>query len=350
MISMVPGMSISFRRIRGQTRLRNPMKGFSLDEIPYEIRYDPLTGESGRVFNLPFKAERPEISSTVQHSKEMFCPFCPEALERSTPLFPDDVIPEGRIVIGNATLIPNLVPFDKYAGVSIFSGKHFIAMEDLTPETMHDAFTAALTFVRRIADVDPLVHYFSINWNYMPAAGSSIVHPHLQPNCGEVPTNQHRRQLEASRRYFHENGRTFWEDLLDAEKAGGERYIGEIGSTCWVMSFVPLGFLPDLWCVFRSRHSFCDMEEQDMMSFLRGLSAALRYFNEENVMSFNLSMFSVREGEHFRVNAKVCPRLFPRPIRNNDMAHLQVIHKEPFTVRPPELACPAIRDFFPSGK
>jgi UDPglucose--hexose-1-phosphate uridylyltransferase len=322
------------------------MKGFALDQIPYEIRYDPLTGESGRVFHLPFKAERPDVSSTVQHSKEMFCPFCPEVLERSTPLFPDDIIPEGRIKVGEATLIPNLLPLDKYAGVCIFSRTHFLPMEALTPEVMHDAFAAALLFLQRIGDLDPLVHYFSINWNYMPAAGSSIVHPHLQPNCGEVPTNQHRLQLEASERYFRENGRPFWEDFMEAEKAKGERYIGEIGSTCWIMSFVPLGFLPDLWCIFRTHYSFGDMKEEEMKSFLRGLSAALRYFNSENITSFNLSMFSVRQGEHFRINAKVCPRLFPRAIRNSDMAYSQMIHKEPFTVKPPESACSALRDFF----
>jgi UDPglucose--hexose-1-phosphate uridylyltransferase len=322
------------------------MKGFALDQIPYEIRYDPLTGESGRVFHLPFKAERPDVSSTVQHSKEMFCPFCPEVLERSTPLFPDNVIPEGRIKVGDATLIPNLLPFDKYAAVSIFSSTHFLPMEALTPEIMHDAFAAALLFIQRIGDLDPLVQYFSINWNYMPAAGSSIVHPHLQPNCGEVPTNQHRLQLEASERYFRDNGRPFWEDLLEAEEARGERYIGEVGSTCWIMNFVPLGFLPDLWCIFRTHCSFGGMKEDEMTSFLRGLSAALRYFNSENITSFNLSMFSVRQGEHFRINAKLCPRLFPRAIRNSDMAYSQMIHKEPFTVRPPESDCSALRDFF----
>jgi UDPglucose--hexose-1-phosphate uridylyltransferase len=339
-------MSISFRKIQGQTRLRNPMKGFALDQIPYEIRYDPLTGESGRVFHLPFKAERRDVSSTVQHSKEMFCPFCPEVLEKSTPLFPDDIIPEGRIKVGDATLIPNLLPFDKYAAVSIFSSTHFLPMEALTPDTMHDAFAAALVFLQRIGDIDPLVHYSTINWNYMPEAGSSIVHPHLQPNCGDVPTNEHRLQLEASEKYFRENGRPYWEDLLDAEKAKGERYIGEIGPTGWIMSFVPLGFLPDLWCIFRNRYSFGDMKAEEMTPFLRGLSAALRYFNSENITSFNLSMFSVRQGDHFRVNARLCPRLFPRGIRNSDMAYAQIIHKEPFTVKPPESACSAIRDFF----
>lgn len=46
-------MTITFKSIQGKARLQNPLKDFALDEIPYEIRYDPLTGETGRVFDLP---------------------------------------------------------------------------------------------------------------------------------------------------------------------------------------------------------------------------------------------------------------------------------------------------------
>jgi hypothetical protein len=36
------------------------------------------------------------------------------------------------------------------------------------------------------------------------------------------------------------------------------------------------------------------------------------------------------------VNARICPRLLPRPIGNSDIAYPQMMHKESFTVRPPE--------------
>jgi UDPglucose--hexose-1-phosphate uridylyltransferase len=330
-------MSIEFKVIRSQVRLMNPFKGHALDEIPFEIRFDPLTGATGRVFDLPFKAEMPDVAVIVDRSKKIFCPFCPAALEKSTPEFPKDFISEGRIKVGDATLIPNLAPFEKHAGVAIFSPVHFLPMENLTPETMADAFSACLLYLRRVAQSDPLVHFFSINWNYMPCAGSSIVHAHLQPNAGEVATNALREQIEGCRKYVQENRRDFWPDFIQAEKQKDERYLGTLGSTFWSMSFVPASFLPDVQCVFPERLSLIEMSKDDLDCFLEGLSRTLKYFLEENIYSFNVSLFSAKEEKGHRVNARICPRLFPRPIGNSDIAYPQMMHKESFTVRPPEV-------------
>lgn len=339
-------MNTLFKKIVTRTRLRNPFKGFSLDEIPSEIRFDPLTGHTVRVFDLSFRAEPVDWTGTVRRSEETFCPFCPESLEKSTPLFPEDLVPEGRIKVGEATLIPNLVPFDKYAGVAVMSHRHYVAMDEWTPDNLRDAFSASLDFARRVAEKDPETRFFSVNWNYMPPAGSSIVHPHLQPNCGEVPTNEHRFQMEGCRRYREETGRDFWEDFAAAERLSGERYIGEMGSTFWVLSYAPQGFLPDVWCIFKDQSSMMSMGDDDLTPFLKGLAGVLKYFCGENISSFNVSLFSVREGEDFRVNARICPRLLPRPIGNSDIAYLQMLHREPFCVRFPEAACGDLRKFF----
>jgi UDPglucose--hexose-1-phosphate uridylyltransferase len=341
-------MTVSFKKITGRTRLLNPFKGNRLDEIPFEIRFDPLTGSTGRVFDLSFKAERPDVAGIVDRSKNIFCPFCPSALEKSTPEFPRDLIPEGRIRVGDATLIPNLAPFEKHAGVAIFSQQHFLPMENLTPETMRGAFSASLLYLKRVSEADPSVRFFSINWNYMPSAGSSIVHAHLQPNAGDVPTNILREQIEASRRYEQANHRSYWEDFIQAEQQRDERYLGTIGSTSWAMSFVPVSFLPDVQCVFPESVTLLEVNEDDLGCFLNGLSRTLKYFLEENVYSFNISVFSTRgEGSH-RVNARICPRLLPRPIGNSDIAYPQMMHRESFTVRPPEAACQKAKEVFVS--
>ena len=340
-------MSISFKKIESKTRFLNPFKEFSLDEIPFEIRFDPLTGETGRVYDVRYKPpERPDLKHTIQRSKKMFCPFCPEALEKSTPLFPKGFIPEGRITEGRATLIPNLIPFDTYAAVSIISAEHYLGIGDLTPERLKDSFSAALSFVRRVVDFDPQVQFFSINWNYMPESGSSLVHPHLQVNCGYVPTNHHRVQIEGCTRYLNENGRSFWKDFINAEKKSGQRFIAEVGSTFWVMSFVPQTFLPDVWCIFPDYYSLIQLGMGELGSFLQGLSRVLQYFGHNNIPSFNMSVFSHKEDEHFRINARICPRLLPRPIGNSDRAYLQTLHKESYTVRPPESLCRELREIF----
>lgn len=340
-------MAVSFHKIEAKTRLRNPLKNFVLDEIPLEIRFDPLTGQTGRVFDLPYRPpERPDLSKVIRESKEIFCPFCPDTLERSTPFFPEEVIPKGRIRSGQALLIPNLLPLDKYAGVSVLSPEHFIAMEDLTAEKMADAFYAALHFIKMIARFDPLANFYYINWNYMPPAGSSIVHPHLQVNCGEVSTNQHRIQLEACRKYFKANGCHFWPDFIAAERKIEERFIGKIGSTFWVMSYVPQSFLPDIWCIFSEHDSLADLQEDELFPFIKGLSKILKYFSLENIYSFNMSLFSLRKDDCFRINARVCPRLLTRSIGNSDQTYLQTIHRETYSVWPPESVCRRVKEIF----
>jgi UDPglucose--hexose-1-phosphate uridylyltransferase len=329
-------MSIEFEKITGKTRLLNPFKGNALDEIPFEIRFDPLTGATGRVFNLPFKAEKPDVADIVDRSKKIFCPFCPAVLEKSTPEFPKDLIPEGRIKVGDATLIPNLLPLEKHAGIAIFSSEHFLPMENLTPGTMRDAFSACLLYFKRVAQYDPLVRFFSINWNYMPCAGSSIVHAHLQPSAGEVASNALREQIGGCRRYEQVNRRNFWLDFIQAEKQQDKRALGTIGSSFWTMSFVPVSFLPDVQCVFPEHLTLLELSDNDVDSFLDGLSRTLKYFLGENIYSFNLAIFSTKDDRSHRVNARICPRLFPRPIGNSDIACPQMIHREPHSVRPPE--------------
>ncbi len=336
-----------FKKIRSKTSFLSPFKDFAMDEIPFEIRYDPLTGETGRVFDLPYQVpERADPREVIQRSRELFCPFCPDSLKKSTPLFPEELVKEGRIHIGRATLIPNLVPFDTYAGVAIVSPEHYISMEELTPEAMSDAFSAAMMFIREVARFDPEVRYFSINWNYMPQSGSSLVHPHLQVNCGYVPTNHHRLQIEGCKRYYRDHGKDFWQDFGNAERECGERYIGERGTTFWTMSYLPQTFLPDVWCIFHEHHCLTHLDAEGLGDFLQGLSRILVYFDHEGIPAFNASIFSVKDEEHFRVNARICPRLLPRPIGNSDRAYLQILHKESSTVKPPESLCQKVREFF----
>jgi len=330
-------MSIHFKKIKDNTRCLNPFKDFSLDSIPFEIRYDPLTGQTTRVFDLPYKPpERPDFDELIKKSNQSFCPFCPDSLEESTPLYPKEIVPEGRIHVGEACLFPNLLPLDRHTGVCVLSKDHFIAIEDFTPKIMEDAFTAALIFIGSVAKRDPGANYFSINWNYMTPAGSSMIHPHIQVNCGAVPTFQHRIQMESSLKYYLENGRTFWEDFISVEKETGERLIADTGSTFWTLSFAPQSALPDLWCIFPNDRSLLQLKQGEMDDFLKGLASTIRYFHEEGLYSFNLSIFSGRANDHFRVNARISPRLLLRETGNSDQTYLQVLHREPCSMRPPE--------------
>jgi UDPglucose--hexose-1-phosphate uridylyltransferase len=321
------------------------MRAGKKEELPFEIRTDPLTGRTGRVFNLPYRPpESPNADETFKRSEGMFCPFCPENIETSTPRFPEELVPGGKIQIGTATLLPNVLPLDRYVGIAVFSPQHFVRMEELTPEMMRDAFLAVLEFIRRVSEVDLRVDCFSINWNYMPPAGSSLVHPHLQVLCGDYPMNHMRLQLEGANRYYRENGREFWDDFIREEKERASRYIGEIGPTFWTVGYTPMTHIPDVWCVFPEQKSLLGLGEEALNCFLEGLSAVLTYYHTLNLFSFNLSIFSFKSEERFRVNARILPRLALRDIGNSDYTFLQTLHKESTCVYAPESVCRQIRE------
>jgi galactose-1-phosphate uridylyltransferase len=315
------------------------------EEIPFEIRTDPLTGTTGRVFNLSYHPPKsPNTEETFKRSEGIFCPFCPENIENSTPLFPEELVPGGKIRIGRSTLFPNVLPLDRYAGVAVFSPQHLVRMEELTPQMMKDAFLAVQEFIRMVSEIDRRAACLSINWNYMPPAGSSLVHPHLQVLCGERPTNYMRLQLEGANSYYHENGREFWDDFIREEKERASRYIGEIGSTFWTVGYVPMSHIPDVWCILPEQKSLLEVGEETLNSFLEGLSSILSYYHTLNLFSFNVSIFSFRFEEHFRVNARILPRLALRDIGNSDYTFLQAVHKENASVYTPESVCRQIRE------
>jgi len=330
-------MNVFFKKIKDHMRLRNPFRGFSMHEIPFEIRYDPLTGQPTRIFDLPYRpVGRPDFEELIRKSREMSCPFCPESLEKATPLFPEEIIPGGRLHEGAACVFPNLLPLDRYAGVCIFGKDHFIVPGGFTADIIRDGFTAARTFIKSVARNDPGTRFFNVNWNYMPPSGSSMIHPHLQVNCGVIPTCQLRMQMDCSHAYFLKNGRTFWEDYMDAERESDERLLTETGSTFWVMSFAPQGALPDIWCIFEACRSLLEWKDEERDDFIKGLTAALRYFDREGFYSFNMALFSGRENDHYRVNARITPRMLLREIGNSDQTYHQVLHREPCSMRPPE--------------
>lgn len=340
-------MPVAFKKIHDRTRQLNPQKDFTPEEIPFEIRFDPLTGQTGRVFDLPFTPPAvPDLQEIVKRSREIFCPFCPDAIEKITPHYPEPLVPEGRIKVGDAILFPNILPLDRYTGIAVLSGTHYVPMEELTPDTMQDAFRAVLLFVNRVAEYDPDVQYFNINWNYMPQAGSSLVHPHIQVNCGVMPTNQFRLQLDASREYYDRHKALFWDDFLQAERSAGERFVAERGSTAWFLNFVPQTIVPDLGCIFTKHDSLISLEDRDLRDFLRGLSSALQYIREEGFFSFNVAIFFVRGSAHFRAHARVCPRTLLREIGNSDHTYYQALHREPCAHCPPESCLEKVKEIF----
>ena len=343
-------MAVEFKKITGENTYLDPNHNFEIKRATFEIRFDPLTQATGRIVHI--RVPKPDPSDRdrmVERSLEIGCPFCGDSMARMAAKFPPDLAPDGRIQRGRATVIPNVIPFDAYAAVCLFSDDHFIPLDGFSPDLLRDAFLACQDFFLRVAAKNPEARYFSINWNYMPPAGSSIVHPHLQPIAGETPTNAQKELIRGCHEYVTHNLTHYWRDLIEKERALGERYVGRIGKTIWMIPFVPNGFYPDTMAVFWDCLDVLQLGEEDILDFSCGLAKVLRFYHSMGIYSLNLSLFSGRRGDStLWLNAKITPRFFPRPIGNSDVTYFGLLHREPISLMKPEDIASRMKVFFSS--
>lgn len=331
-------MQLQFIKHTYHAEYRDPTDKFNLTKIPFEIRHDPLTKRSTRIFPIPkFKLPAYDWKSVVQKSLENFCPFCPHTLERATPRFPENFVPGGRFKVGEAVVVPNLFPNELYTGIVIISSKHYIPLTDFSAPLLVDGFKASLKFIKRAHEFDPKNTIFaSVNWNYMPPAGASIVHPHLQTLVGPHPSNRLQLLYNASNQYLNSQKSIFWQNLVEQEKEIGQRYLAQTGRLHWLTAFAPRSVV-DVIVVFDKCTTIDDIDEQILNNFASGLLSIFKYIESINIPSFNLSFFpSTQRMPGYWINARIVGRFNLPPLGGSEINYLQMLHDNPWAVKPPE--------------
>lgn len=340
-------MTIRFEKHTRITRFLDPARNFEPNERLTEIRVGPLTGQTSRLLHFPIRIlSKPDLDEMVERSLQFGCPFCPQMIENVTPKFLPGLTEKERIRRGSAVLFPNMFPYDTYSAVAIFSEEHFKPLADFSPELLCDGFLVCAEYLEAARAADPVAaRHRAVNWNYMPLAGGTIIHPHLQIIAGESPTNYQQVVLDASERYAAENSTPYWTDLIEEERRLGERFIAEVGRTAWLTSFSPKGFI-DIMAIFKDRPTIGDVTEADWMDFSRGLSAAMKFLDEQGFYSFNMAIYSGLGDDHFRTHAKLIPRAVLPPMDASDINYFNMLHNEVLTIFEPEDICEQARPFF----
>ncbi|HUJ89913.1 MAG TPA: hypothetical protein VLX12_06955 [Syntrophorhabdales bacterium] len=337
-------MMIPFKKITESSSYLDPFSGFAPRAGVVEIRWDPLTHLTSRIVRIPpRKVPRFDYQEAISVSLAAKCPFCPENVEKMTARLPKEVFGCDRLEKDGVIIIPNLLTFDKYALVAILSPEHFVDLSTLAEKhLMIKGITAMLDAFRMIRNHDRSARYFSINCNYMPMAGSSILHSHIQGVVGKYPTNYLRLMLNGSRNFFRNKERLFWETLVEEEREAGERFIGTVGRTHWYAPFAPRGNI-DVGCIFEERSLFT-IDQREWENFDSGLTRVLRYLDREYVSSFNLTIFSGSdEDEAFRVNARLVARRFLPPVNAADANYFDKLHLESMSLVAPETVAAELR-------
>jgi galactose-1-phosphate uridylyltransferase len=343
-------MAVEFRKeMRYCATLLNPLKEFKEDTVTIETRFDPLTGErcdlcSFRV-GLP---EKMDLSPMIAKSLERGCPFCPNYVGKVTPMFPPSLIPEGRLHRGQAWLIPNIAPWAEHNPLVIISEQHFVPMADFSPAMLTDAFLLSKAYYDKVKERDDKSRYWSVGWNYMPPSGGSQVHPHLQIIGQTIPSPLEERVFLASEKYRQENGAGFWQDLIEKERELGERYLGDIGNTTWLVNYVSRSWLFEVLTIFRERPTLDDITEEDWIAFADGLCRILKYMDAKEIWSLNLVLyFGMREtSNHFWTYSRLVPRFLYSPVQATDASIGRILHDWCSVFWQPEEICAELKPYF----
>lgn len=310
-------------------------------------RRDPLTGAGARILTgvKLQPAARPDLRQLA--APPPFCPFDAERLESATSPFPPELTAEGRIRCGNAVVVPNIMAYATHSAVGIYdSERHFLDLDDLTPDLVGDALIAMVRHAGAVRRFDPNAGWSSINANHLPPSGASLVHPHLQSAHDAHGLTNQRILVERSRAWA-ENNPPYWSALVDQEE-GGPRWVGRVGRASWLTPYAPTGF-NEVWAVVDGAADITELTEDDCRALGQGLSRVFGAYLAWNLASFNFALIGGGPAAHesgYRVLLKVLSRSNPEPMYRSDATYFERLHGEALIDLSPEEVAAGIRAAF----
>jgi UDPglucose--hexose-1-phosphate uridylyltransferase len=321
--------------------------GGAWTRVKLRWRRDPLTGAGARILTgvKLQPGTRPDLTGLT--AKPAFCPFDSEHLETATFPFPAELTAGGRIREGRAVVVPNILAYATHSAVGIYDpGRHFVDLDELTPSLVGDTLTAMARHARAVRHLDPAAAWSSINANYLPPSGSSLVHPHMQSAHDACGLTGQRFLVGRARAWQEKNG-SYWAALVDQE-AAGPRWVGHIGRVAWLTPFAPGGF-HEVWAVVTGAADITDLTEQDTQALGQGLSLVLAAYRDWNLASFNFAVIGggpqAREHGH-QVVLKVISRSNPDPVYRSDATYFERLYAEALIDLSPEEVADGLRPRF----
>jgi UDPglucose--hexose-1-phosphate uridylyltransferase len=284
-----------------------------------QYRTEHLTGLRCRI--SPDRLKRQIDQSLYLPSNAEGCPFCGDAVMTVTPTFPDG----NRILRGESITFPNLFPFGEGHVVTVITREH--AVVTFSRQQIEDALIAQIEALRRIEG------YASINWNFLPSAGASLVHPHMQGLSDSHPSRIVDTYFTASRQFREKQGRNYWDAVKDQERSSDRYLFGD--EILWSAHAVPVGERE-----VRGILPISTLGELENYTNLlaRGILEIISLYRDLGTYAFNMSIFFDKCGnDHgFRAFCSMISRINPNPSSTSDSAFMERLHLEPVIMTLPE--------------
>jgi UDPglucose--hexose-1-phosphate uridylyltransferase len=347
-------VKIEFVKHVQKSTFHNPLMNNDLDTQELEIRRDPLTGVQS-VFNPRLEDKVAMFISgcdmalieKMARESEPRCFLCGDRWQAMTPTYPADLVPTGRIQVGQAVLFPNIFPAGQIHAVIRVGEKHYVPLAEFDPVRVGEAFEASLMLAECLS-ADPSVQCLTINGNYLGPAGASIAHPHFQVMGGDLPFSYLESIFSLSEQYYKVNRSCYWSDLVDVEKSKGERYIGATGPVEWVAAFSPQG-TNEIVGVLPQRTNFLEMDDKDVKGLAAGMVKVLKGYSDMGISTFNFAVYSGplgRRDESIRCFIRIISRQNVYENYRTDDYFLQKLLRNELILTTPEALAKNMRRVF----
>lgn len=296
---------MKLERLRDRARVLDPRNGFAESPSEVEVRIDPLTSARARI-NISRSSRPKQALKRAEEGPPQKCPFCPENIEKETPKFPQDLVAEGRIKSGGATLFPNLFPLSGVHAICAFTPAHRLDIDSFKPEEILDGLICCRSLFE-VGEARELRNHF-LGWNHLPPAGASILHPHFQALITEKPLLGPSSLFEASEIYARREGRCYWSEIVDVE-LGSARFIGETPGFTWLAPWAPMGSFEVIGIGKKS--SMLVLDPGEMRGLALGITKVLGGLWNLGVTSINMGLYSMPRGDgkgSFRTQVRIMAR------------------------------------------
>lgn len=284
-----------------------------------QFRGEYLTGLRCRI--SPDRLKRQIDQSLYLPSNIEGCPFCRDAVMKVTPTFPDG----SRIIRGESVTFPNLFPFGEGHVVTVMTCKHEVTT--FSRQQIVDSLQSQIEALRQYGG------YPSINWNYLPSAGASLVHPHMQGLSDTSPSRIVELYCAAGELYRKKHDRIYWDALRDQERSSDRYLFGD--EILWSAHAVPVGerevrgLLPI--STLNELENYTDLLSGDILEIIT-------LYRELGTHAFNMSIFFDKSSSShgFRAFCSMISRINPNSSSTSDSAFMERLHLEPVIMTLPE--------------
>jgi len=283
-----------------------------------QYREEHYTGLRCRI--SPERVKRHIDQPLVLPDEPANCPFCEQNVFSITPVFPDGK----RILVGESITFPNMFPFAAWHTVTVITRAH--AVPEFSRQQIADALRGQIASLLRFEG------YPSINWNYLPSAGASIVHPHMQGICDTRPSWLVERYLSAGMLFREKTGGSYWDAVREQDRSSDRYLFGD--EIPWSAHAVPIGerevrgILP---CVrLDELESYTD-------TLAEGIVKVISLYRKLGTQAFNMAIYCAgkKDGE-FSAFCSLISRINPNPLSTSDTAFMERLHMEPIILTLPE--------------